>query len=107
MSFAFAPGEAIGGGPMLLLAVFGVLTIGLAMSLYMAGARLLPSAEVALIGISDTVLGPVFVWLAFGENPGPPAMVGGAIVLAALLWHLWPEVRPLLGLRAPVARGLI
>ena len=95
VGFAFAPGEAVGGGSLVLMAAFGVFTVGLALAFFMAGARLLPSGEVALLGISDTVLGPVLVWLVFGENPGSAAILGGTIVAAALIWHLSPELRRL------------
>jgi hypothetical protein len=33
------------------------------------------------------------VFLAFGENPGLPTMVGGAIVLAAAVWRMAPDLR--------------
>jgi hypothetical protein len=31
------------------------------------------------------ILAPVWVWLAFGEDPGTQAMIGGAIVLTAVI----------------------
>ena len=41
----------------------------------------------------ESVLGPVWVWLAIGENPGVPSLVGGAIVLAALAGHTLADLR--------------
>ena len=38
------------------------------------------------------------VWLVFRENPGVAAMLGGAVVMVALFWNIWPELRR--GLRA-------
>jgi drug/metabolite transporter (DMT)-like permease len=99
VAFAAAPGTTVGPLPMLTLALFGITTMGLALALFMAGARILPSAEVALIGISDTVLGPILVWLIFGEEPGIPATVGGALVIGAVVWHLWPEISLSFGVR--------
>lgn len=92
VSFAMAPSQALSGTTLIVLLLFGLLTVGFAMSLFMAGARLAPSSEVALIGISDVVIGPLMVWLLFDENPGPAAMIGGAIVALALVWNVWPEV---------------
>jgi len=40
----------------------------------------------------DVVLGPLWVFLFFGERPGPLAIVGGALVLGALVWRLAPEI---------------
>lgn len=96
VGFALAPRAAVTGGELALLAPFGLLTIGLAMALYMAGARRIPPAEVGLISMLDVASGPALVWLAFGEDPGLPTVVGGAVVVSALLWHLAPDVRRLL-----------
>ncbi|MCP5038253.1 MAG: DMT family transporter [Rhodobacteraceae bacterium] len=48
------------------------------------GPRYLPSAEVALLVLLESVLAPLLVWAALGEAPGNWAMVGGAVVIAAL-----------------------
>ena len=92
IGFALAPAEHVGLGAMAVFAAFGFLTIGLAMALYMVGARLIPPAEVGLVGIADVVIGPALVWVFFGEQAGASTIIGGAIVLAALVWHLWPEL---------------
>ena len=63
------------------------------MILFTAGARRIPVAEAALIAVLESVLGPVWVWLALGENPGVPSLVGGAIVLAALAGHTLADLR--------------
>ena len=96
VGFALAPWPAVSAGDLALLAPFGLLTIGLAMALYMAGARRIPAAEVGLISMLDVASGPALVWLAFGEDPGPMTVVGGAVVVGALLWHLAPDMRRLL-----------
>ncbi|HKC07372.1 MAG TPA: DMT family transporter, partial [Methylomirabilota bacterium] len=70
---AAQPGTA-GAGDLLLLALFGSGQLGLGMILFTAGARRIPVAEAALIGVLESVLGPVWVWLAIGENPGLPSL---------------------------------
>lgn len=92
VGFALESGQPIAIGPWLLMLLFGIVTVGCAMTLFMAGARVVPSAEVSLIGISDVILGPVMVYVAFGEDPGRAAVLGGAIVLVALVWNIWPEL---------------
>jgi drug/metabolite transporter (DMT)-like permease len=86
------PGTA-DAGDLLLLALFGSGQLGLGMILFTAGARRIPVAEAALIGVLESVLGPVWVWLAIGENPGVPSLVGGVIVLAALAGHTLADLR--------------
>jgi drug/metabolite transporter (DMT)-like permease len=44
----------------------------------------LSAAEIGLLSLLEVVLGPLWVWLAYGEHPGPAALGGGAVVLAAL-----------------------
>ena len=73
---------------LLLLAGFGVTTTALAYLLFLTGARHIPSGEAGLVGLLDVVLGPLWVWLAFSEQPGAAALVGGGLVLAAVLWYL-------------------
>ncbi len=75
------------------LFAFGLTTIGLAFVLFMEGAKLIPSAEAGLISLLDVVLGPIWVFLAFGENPGAATLFGGAIVLGAALWRMAPDLR--------------
>ena len=76
-----------------ILFVFGLTTIGLAFVLFMEGAKFIPSAEAGLISLLDVVLGPLWVFIAFGENPGLATILGGAIVLAAAVWRMAPELR--------------
>jgi drug/metabolite transporter (DMT)-like permease len=59
----------------------------------MEGAKFIPSAEAGLISLLDVVLGPLWVFIAFGENPGLATMLGGAIVLGAAVWRMAPELR--------------
>jgi len=70
---------------LLLLAFFGVGQFGAGFLLFMAGARLIPAAESSLIGMLETVLGPLWVWLVLNERPGAATLTGGALILTALV----------------------
>ena len=70
---------------LLLLAFFGVGQFGAGFLLFMAGARLIPAAESSLIGMLETVLGPLWVWLVLNERPGAATLMGGALILTALV----------------------
>jgi drug/metabolite transporter (DMT)-like permease len=53
-------------------------------------ARHLRAAQVGLIALLETTLGPFWVWLVYSEEPGAATLLGGGIVLAALLANeLW------------------
>jgi drug/metabolite transporter (DMT)-like permease len=72
------------------LALNGLIVIPLASGLIAIGPRYLPSAEVAMFFLLDTVLTPVWVWMLFAELPTVQSIVGGAIVIVALLAHsIW------------------
>ncbi len=75
------------------LALNGLIVIPMASALVAIGPRYLPSAEVAMFFLLDTVLTPVWVWLLFNEVPTAQSIVGGVIVIAALLahsvWRYW------------------
>ncbi len=75
-----------------ILAAFGALNFGLGLALFVTGARLVPSALAALLGTAETVLGPLWVALIHGEVPSLNTIIGGAIVLAALLSYLSVEM---------------
>jgi drug/metabolite transporter (DMT)-like permease len=55
------------------------------MLLFTTGARFVPSAELALLSLTEVGLGPLWVWLAFAEMPSAATLAGGALVLAALV----------------------
>jgi drug/metabolite transporter, DME family len=80
-SFA-APLSAANIGLLLLL---GPLQLGLGLALYVAGARRLKAAETTMIAMIESVLAPLWVWLAISERPSTAALVGGALVLGAVV----------------------
>jgi drug/metabolite transporter (DMT)-like permease len=75
------------------LMVFGATQTGLAFLLLTRGSRLIPAAETSLISALESPLAPVWVWAAFGEVPTTAAMIGGTIVLAAVVGHIVAESR--------------
>jgi drug/metabolite transporter (DMT)-like permease len=83
----WAEPRSASGGDLALLALFGVGQLGAGLLLFTAGARLIPVAEATLIAVLESVLGPVWVWLALGERPGAFALLGAVVILSALVAH--------------------
>jgi len=81
----FADAGAVSGGDVGWLAALGIGQIGLGFALLTVGARLIPAAQVGLITLLEVVLGPVWVWLALDERPSTLTLVGGAIVIFAIV----------------------
>ena len=67
------------------LAALGIGQIGLGFLLLSVGARLIPAAQVGLITLLEIVLGPFWVWLALDERPSTLTLVGGAVVIVAIV----------------------
>ena len=82
----FIPEFSIPYADLPMLAVFGIVNSALAIWLFMIGARYLPAIETALITALETPLAPFWVWLAF--VPGLLTVVGGAIVVGAVVWYI-------------------
>ena len=52
--------------------------------LFIQGSRHVPGAEIMLITLIEFTLGPIWVWIGFGERPTAMALAGGVLVLAAV-----------------------
>ena len=87
-----ASGFAVTGQELFVLVIFGALNFGLGLALFVTGARLVPSALAALLGTAEPVLAPLWAAIFHGEIPGARTVLGGAIVLAALLLYLGAEL---------------
>ena len=86
VSIPFASGIAsVTGTDLLILAMFGFFQVALGLTLFVLGSRLLPSGQATLTATLETPLMPFWVWLAFQEIPAPRALVGGALVIGAVI----------------------
>ena len=74
-----APASDVG-----LAAVYGMLVIGAGIFLFTLGSKSVPSAELVLLSLTEVVLAPVWVWLAFGEVPSLPTLAGGLLLLGSI-----------------------
>jgi drug/metabolite transporter (DMT)-like permease len=77
------------------LVLLGVGQMGLGLLFLSIGARLIPAAEVALITLLEVVLAPLWVWIAISERPAPTAIVGGAVVVVAVVLQTTQKTRSL------------
>ena len=84
-----------------LCAVMGSVQVGLGLTLFTAGARHVPAAELALLSMTELVLAPIWVWLGVGEVPSGFTLIGGALVLLAI------ALRALSDARRPVPPALV
>ena len=62
----------------------GVFQVGAGLILYTLGSKAVPSAELALLSMTEVVFGPLWVWLFLGETAGGYTLLGGMILLIAI-----------------------
>lgn len=72
----------------------GVVQIGIAYTLFTAGmARGLRSLDAGIVGYIEPLLNPIWVFLVIGEKPTDWAILGGAIIIAAIVCHMIVDAR--------------
>ncbi len=81
-------------GDWAILAFLGVFQLGLPFVLYATAIRSISAIETILISCLEPILNPILVFLIIGETPGPMALMGGALVLAAVLGRGLVAARP-------------
>ena len=70
----------------------GVLS-GFANWMFIVAARRLAAAEVTLVMLLEFVLGPIWVWLFVDEVPTALTMIGGALIIGAVVIRALSEMR--------------
>lgn len=62
----------------------GVFQVGAGLTIYTIGSKAVPAAELALLSMTEVVLGPFWVWIVLGETAGSYTLLGGAVLLTAI-----------------------
>jgi drug/metabolite transporter (DMT)-like permease len=63
----------------------GVVQLGGGLVLYTRASRHLPAAELQLVATAELVLAPLWAWIGVGEAPNAATLVGGGLVITAIL----------------------
>ena len=66
------------------LLILGIFQVGLAYVIYGKGVKLTSPVSASLIGLLEAVLNPIWVFLFYGEKVGRFALLGAAVILAAV-----------------------
>jgi drug/metabolite transporter (DMT)-like permease len=73
--------------------VHGGLFIGGGMLLFNYAARTVKAGQLTLLAQTETVLGPLWVFLLFGETPRLTTVLGGALILLGVMLSAWGQTR--------------
>jgi drug/metabolite transporter (DMT)-like permease len=71
----------------------GVFQLGFGLSIYTFGSKVVPAVELALMSMTEVLLGPIWVWIFIGELAGLWTFVGGAILLASITGNALTGIR--------------
>lgn len=82
------------GRDIAMLTSLGLVQLAIPCLLAVSAARVLSAPEMALLGLLEVIFGVLWAWLGAGETPAAAVLVGGALVLGALV------ANELLGVRA-------
>lgn len=66
----------------------GFILIGVGLPLYNLGHRSVPTAQISLLVMSEVVLAPLWVWIWPGETPAVATLIGGALVIGAVVYQI-------------------
>jgi len=71
----------------------GFFQVGFGFILITIGARKTPSAMVGIIMVTEAVFGPLWAWLFGGENPPFIVLIGGSIIIFAVLLQFYTSLK--------------
>jgi len=87
LAYPFAPHASFDIGQIGLVTISGAVVLAGGCALQMIGPRHLPAAEVSMITMLEIVASPLLVWAVLSEAPAPLTLIGGGVILAALITH--------------------
>lgn len=90
LAYPFAPHHSFDATQISLVTINATIGLALGCALQMMGPRHLPAAEVSMITMLEIVASPLLVWAVLNEAPGTLTLIGGGVILAALVTHgIW------------------
>ena len=81
----FASPASLSGTALILMLVLGLIVLPASLTMIGLAPRYLPAPEVGLYLLLETLIGPVIVWLLVAEAPRLNDLIGGAVLLSALI----------------------
>lgn len=89
----FYVGLSLTTGNLMGISLLGIFQLGLSYIFFTKGIQNVSVLEGILISVIEPLLNPVWVFLGTGEKPSEFAFIGGAVVLAAVVYHSISEVK--------------
>jgi drug/metabolite transporter (DMT)-like permease len=76
-------------GDLSLLAILGLFQLAIPCVLAVVCAKVLSAPEMALLALLEVLFGTLLAWWGAGEQPGSAVLMGGSLVMGALVANEW------------------
>ena len=70
-------------------AAMGAVTLCGGMLLFTTGSKVVPAAQATLLSLVEVLLAPVWVWAILDETVSEGTLIGGAVLLAAVILNAY------------------
>lgn len=84
---------AVTTADMTFLLLLGGVVLPVSFTMITLGPRYLPAPEVSLILLTETILGPILVWLILNESPQATTLFAGMLIIGTLAVHTLMSLR--------------
>ncbi len=101
-SFVVAEPLAVAPADLAVIGAFGF-SFAAAVILWTEGAMRLPAAEAGLLGAAEVPLAVAFAWMILGQVTPAASLLGGAVVLVAVLFHAGSDLAAMTRRRVPAS----
>ena len=88
-----SPDLAISSTQLLYVGCIGFILVPFAFIVLTIAPRYANSAEVQLVYLLESILGPLWVWLVINETPSLNTLVGGSMLLVSVAWFAQHTIR--------------
>ncbi len=78
---------------MLIALLMGCVQLGIGFICFTIATRYIMASEVALFALSESILGPIWVWIGVGEEPSLLTLLGSAIVFVSVAGYCVVGIR--------------
>ena len=93
VSFLFMETLVISRHDLTIAIVMGCLQFGIGFWCFTVASRYIMASEVALFALTESILGPIWVWIGVGEQPSRLTLAGSAIVLVSVVSYCINGIR--------------
>ena len=92
-ALTLSPNLAISSIQLFYVAIIGFVLVPFAFIVLTIAPRFASSAEVQLVYLLESILGPLWVWLVISETPSLNTVIGGSMLLASVAWFAHSSIR--------------